>query len=64
LIPGISEVAEVAEMITGIHNGLETYQYGVTGVMGHNSIPPLRISPQDPKEDVRDQWYLVQVCGV
>ena len=26
LVPGISEVTEVAEMITGIWNGLETYQ--------------------------------------
>jgi len=52
--PGILEVVKVAGMI------MESR----TGVMGHNSIPPLRILSRDPKEDTRSLWDLAQICGV
>jgi len=38
----LRNLAEVAEMITGIQNGLETYQLWFVGVTGHNSIPPIK----------------------
>jgi len=39
LVPGISEVAKVAEMISGIRNGLEHFSDGFVGVMGCNTVP-------------------------
>ena len=39
----------VVEKGTGIQKGPEAYQKEFVGVMGSNSIYPLRISSQDPK---------------
>jgi len=50
---GISEVLKVVEMVMGIWNRPEIFQEWFAGVMGPNSIPPFRISPQDPEEDAR-----------